>query len=484
MSGKFTRSPLLWILLFGIAIRLIGVASPILGWHAWRQADTSSMARNFYSGGYDFLNPQIDWGGNTPGIVECEFPIYPYILAMLYPFTGVHAAVGRLVSALFASLTIVYLFLLGRALFGHRTGLWAAALFALLPIVAFYGRVVMPEPLMLCASVAGIYHFVVWVGSSRIRDLSLSCLFVTLAALVKLPALYLGLPLLYLAWGKYGRGFIRRPELWSFAGVTLSIVAAWYAHAHALKDVNGLTFGIWEYGSDKWGNWDLVFSVRYWNTVLFSHLAERIITWPIMGLFLIGLFHDRRSRTGAVVDVWLVALLVYLIVVAKGNYIHEYYQLPLVPPVVLIVARLLGIWVPGSFTNNKRSILLALVLIGAFSLGTIRFVQYHRGEDAQRSHLYQLAQAIQEHTPPRSPILLLDGSDPTLLYLAGRKGWHVTIDQLTNPDLTRYRDLGARALVIVQRHITSEPDRARYHELTNGFPTLYTSTAGLVLGLE
>jgi hypothetical protein len=56
----------------------------------WRQSDLSSIAMNYLANGFRLAYPQIDWGGAGPGYVEMEFPIIPYLTAVLYKVFGVH----------------------------------------------------------------------------------------------------------------------------------------------------------------------------------------------------------------------------------------------------------------------------------------------------------------------------------------------------------------------------------------------------------
>jgi hypothetical protein len=67
-----------FILSIALIVRLYHINFPVGGFAAWRQADTAAMARNFYTNGFHLLYPEIDWGGG--GIVDSEFPIYPYIV--------------------------------------------------------------------------------------------------------------------------------------------------------------------------------------------------------------------------------------------------------------------------------------------------------------------------------------------------------------------------------------------------------------------
>ena len=76
--------------LVGLFLRLINIHSPIVGVHSWRQADTAAIARHFAIQRTPIWLPQVDWGGATKGFVECEFPLFSYLVAQIYKIFGIH----------------------------------------------------------------------------------------------------------------------------------------------------------------------------------------------------------------------------------------------------------------------------------------------------------------------------------------------------------------------------------------------------------
>jgi hypothetical protein len=70
------------VIVLGVAARLVPVGGLPLDHHRFRQFDTSAMARNFAEGGLRLGYPQVDWGGDTLGYVESEFPLYAYLVAL------------------------------------------------------------------------------------------------------------------------------------------------------------------------------------------------------------------------------------------------------------------------------------------------------------------------------------------------------------------------------------------------------------------
>ena len=120
----------------GVILRLIQLQAPILGIHSWRQADTAAMARHFALEGTPIWLPQIDWGGASAGYVECEFPLYPYLLGHLYKLAGLHEWLGRGLSVCCSALAIVFIIRIGRRLLDPISAWWGGLFFAVLKLSA------------------------------------------------------------------------------------------------------------------------------------------------------------------------------------------------------------------------------------------------------------------------------------------------------------------------------------------------------------
>ena len=201
------------ILLFALLIRLFHINFPISGLHAWRQADTGAIARNFYENRYNILYPQIDWRGNTQGYVESEFQLYPYLVSILYFVFGMNDMWGRLLSVIFSVFTIYGLYVLTKKILSERIALWSAFIYTIIPLNIYYSRAFMPESMMLMCIVYGIYFFYEWIENEKSKYLIYSCIFISLSILLKIPTLYIGLPLVYLAFSKYRIKFLTNTKL-------------------------------------------------------------------------------------------------------------------------------------------------------------------------------------------------------------------------------------------------------------------------------
>lgn len=453
------------ILLLALLVRLYHVHFPVAGWHSWRQADTAAMARNFFENGFDFFHPQIDWGGNSSGIVESEFPAYPFLVSLFYAVFGLNDAWGRLLSVIFSLFTIYGLYLLVRKYLSNSVALYSAFIYAIIPLNIYYSRAFMPESAMLMCSVLGIYWFSQWLDKRNVAHFILSCCTVSLAILIKIPELYLGLPLLYLAWLKFGKSTFKAGVLWLFAFLVLLPVALWYYHAHQLFLESGLTYGIWGFGTDKWGNFDIILTLKFYNDIFFKSIAERHLTYAGFIPFLIGLFIKRTTKGERLFDFWLIAVIIYFLIVAKGNQVHEYYQLPFILPAVVYVGKAFSKYLPldslrFSFVSKPlQSIFFSLCLVGIIVLSYLRYDRFMNSETYDSS-LFRLAAAVQGVTQKHDLIIAVSEYNPIILYRCNRKGWNSSVDQLDSTFIDARRSNGAKYL-IGEIPVFDTPERER-----------------------
>ncbi len=469
---------LLLILLLAAGLRLISIDTALVGTHAQRQADTAAIARNFHVESHGLFWPQVDWRGDGPGWIECEWPLMPWLVSLAYGIVGVHEAIGRLFSLLCSVAMIFFVYRLVHRTIDERTAQFSAFFLAILPSSVFFGRVFMPEPLMLVSAAIGIDAFARFADTGRRRDLAVSVLFMSVACLVKLPALHLGAPILYLAWLKERSGLLARPWFYLYGVAVLTPVAAWYAHAAQLGAESGLTFGIWLPGADKWANWALVTSAEFWERILLYYLAKLHLTFAGVPLLIAGFALRRRRPEEWLFDAWLAGSLVYLVIVGRGNYVHNYYQLPLVLPAAVMMAKpcaRFAAW-PWNIRTARRPLAAACV---GLALLVIPVVSANRGERLfgrewkQEALTLGTAERVRRLTEPGDLVIVAELGNTELLYYADRKGWVTGLDRLPPSEVEARRAAGA-TLVVGNRRAWSdihaknfEALRARYEVIVD-----------------
>ena len=519
------------LLALGLGPRLIEIDGPLIDQQAWRQTDTAAIARNFHEEGLDLLHPRVDWRGAGPGYVETNFPLYPFAVALLYRASGgTHEWLGRLLSALLSTGAALLLqALLNRFYRDPQVGRIAAILFLVTPMSWFFGRAFMPEAAMLFLSLAALLTVERWLRSRRRADLALAAASAALCYLIKIPTLYLGLPILYLVWHRHGIGFLRVPALWLYAALSLAPAALWYTHAAALHGQTGLTFGIWgATGYDKWAH-HLLLETDYY-ALLLRRIGHYGLTPVGAGLAALGLWaslplsrqpggpstRDEAQPGPHLLLVWLAAVVVYMLLVPEGNRKLHYYQLPLVPVAASLAALPLAALLGGAALPRPRwltraadalglrvrtGIAVALVLATAgYSAWAVR-AYYRPGNNVYEYYRSCLAAGrVLDRSLPAAALVVVGDLDenagapdraqsPSMLYYLHRKGWQITPDQFAAPVLDSLAALGATHFVCAGR-FAMENEAFWGHLLERGvaaapeYPALAHSHRGYLAGVR
>lgn len=445
------------ILVFTLLLRLYHITFPVIGWHSWRQADTAAIARNFSQEEQNIFYPQIDWRGDTEGYVESEFQIYPFLVSILYDVFGINEFFGRFLSVIFSVFTVYGIYLLVKKVINEHTALWSAFIYAVLPLNIFFGRAFMPESAMLMCSVYGIYFFVKFVDDDKLINYFLSLLFISLAALIKLPELYLGLPLAYLCYKKFGNAFISQWRVWLFAFTTLLIVGAWYYHAHQLHMQTGLTFSIWNAGKDKWGMIGPLLTVKFYNDIFFKSIAERHLTYPAFIVFLWGLFIKRQYNLERIFDWWLLGMIVFIFLAPQAHLAQEYYQLPFNIPASVFIGKVFASYInisnlATSFRKSKFAVIfLGLCLISIFILSFLRIQNFMKSETMEAT-VFKMANDVKECSGKEEKFITFSDNNPTMLYIINRKGWVAPSTEL-NEQFIKERETKGAAFIIGEKSV-------------------------------
>ena len=385
------------------------------------------IASNFFRKGFNVLYPQINWAGPLPGYVGTEFPLVPYLAALLYVPFGEHFYLGRLVSITLFVPTIPLFYLLVRRYFGRTTAWFALFFYLASPLSIYYSRTFMPESAMMFFSIAGVFFFSRWVDRNTTRDYLLALCCTAFALLVKIPAAIIGLPMAYLAWRKYGRGMLRQVSLWAFALIATVPSVLWYSHALSLARNHYPFHAFWDptwIGSSGPG---IFLSIDLYRTILLNVTASLLTP---LGLFLaaggavLGL--KKRPET-YLFHWWALGFLIFLVLGLPGHR-HEYYQLPLVP----VAAAFAGVFcthllrggdvglVP--FWRSKRRVAMVLALVSVLLVSSALVgMRYH----SEITHALYVAGKIADKELPRSSLILAaDWNNPVLIQASGRNGWH------------------------------------------------------------
>ncbi|HYE03664.1 MAG TPA: glycosyltransferase family 39 protein, partial [Phycisphaerales bacterium] len=418
----------------------------------------AGVARAYARGETGFLHPVVEWRGDTPGTAETEFPLYAYTAGLAQRALGFHPWVPRALSV-FAGLATLWLaYLLVRLRSGTDVAGWSLAVLALLPLVTFFSRTIQPESWMHAAFVGSIYCMARWSAGAPTPWLFASAAAAALTILLKLPSAVIGLPLAVLVLERRGWRGLGSPLPWMAATLALAPAALWYTHAHRLGAGTGLSFGV--LGSDKWGTLTALPNPAWWRNVFVGKLAEDHLAVVGGPLALLGLCASRREPSERVFDAWSLAMLAHILLIPVGHAVHDYYQLPLSVPLAFYIGRFLARGPLG-----PRPALARAACVAALALGSAHtLARLYRKELRHPLPEIELAAALRGATTPGDLVLVFvqagHRDDPTVLYLADRKGWTVTPEQ-ASPALVADLSRRGACAAAVSRQLTKDEDRFR-----------------------
>lgn len=382
-SERLTRWVLFAIVVMGVALRLYQFDGTILDHHYLRQVDTAALARNFAQEGMDIFHPRVDWRGASNGYVESEFQAYTYMIAALYRMFGEHVELARGLNLIFFAAAAVVLYDFARRLFDRPAALLSVFFFSAMPLTIFAAHSVQPDTLMLLAALSTVYFFWRWCEEGKLWLLAASAVALCIAMLIKPLNIYLGAPLLFLCFQRFGWALFLKPQLWAFGIAALGPAVLWYVHAYSLWVEHGNTlYRAYSQLDFKWLSeraypYPLI-SLSYPSYA--SDLVWRLfflVTTPggVIALFAGVLAIDKKTRFFAA---WLGGFALTMLVFVAQHRGHDYYQLPL----TIVIAMLMGAGVMRLWRMDRPPRRLAAASMAAFSLlGAIWFWRYrHEAE--------------------------------------------------------------------------------------------------------
>ena len=450
------------IILAGFMARLINITQPILEVAGWRQCLTASVARNFYYNGMNIFYPQTLNSGTTEGYLGgSEFNIYPFTVAILYKLFGVHECLGRLVSIIAFCGGAFLLYKLTRKYAGNTTGLITLLFYTFNPCIFFYSRSFQPESMMLFFSIAMLYLFSEWIDKERWWQFALVTLSATLAFLVKLPTVCLGLPLLYLCLKKYKLNFLIQWKLWLFAALSLILTFLWYKHTQYVATINGLS------QSNLSFNTNINYAIRYlphlffYKKVFFAEVFEKDLIY-IGGIFsVLGIIFTFKKKEFRYMQCWMLAIITYFFLATDEVFKHTYYTIPIIVPASIFIGYAIGNSMKLITTYNiigiRKIVLQSLFII---MVVTLPFISHHKitgrykTKRLEKDYPVQIAGKIVDETALENDLVIgCIWGGPELLYYCNRRGWIMDSNVCSIKSIEERRQKGADYFVTTKQDV-------------------------------
>jgi hypothetical protein len=325
------------ILVISFILHYPHLSKDLIGIHVWRQTQTQWNTLNFYRYDFNIFNPRTStFNGEGSNIARFEFPLMQWLVALMMKIFGDAIIVTRLCYFTVGAFSVLGMYRILKLLTRNEVGSWMGAFaFCFSPVFFYYTINPLPDNAALCSGVWFLYYALRFMRTRDFRNVYYSALFLLLATLTKLPYIILSAGV-----GFYALRYARRREVYKM--VTVYVIAilpavAWYVWVIPGWGGNGVLYGIFRNEVPVSRYQEIL---DYHKTVMFP---VYVLNKASMYLFFIGalfvlLYSRFRSMefwvlagsTAAVVAYWLLELNMIGI-------IHDYYMLPFLPPVFIVV---------------------------------------------------------------------------------------------------------------------------------------------------
>lgn len=442
---RFTNRHIVFaILLLIFVIRLPHLSSSPYEYDSWRQSDTEAIAVNFVEHTFNILYPQLNYEGPMPNYVQLELQITTFLIAVLYKAFGYHYALARIVPVLFFKGSALFLYMIGKHYYSPKIAVSALFIYGILPLNILYSRAIMPESAALFFYLGAFYFYMIWIKEERLGLLLLSGLFMAAAIAEKIPTVFLGIPMLFMAISKYKLRFLLRRELWMFAVLSL---APPYIYFRWLQTIAEYTFvsGI-----------AVKHVLPHMFTAVFSENALRFFyrelpsafTWPALALFAAGLARLNWRQHGPL-GIWAWAMIVEAVTIVAVIQFN-YYLIFIGPVIALLVGSVLaGITGTGLGRVGASALILAICFASFRNISPIL--------DRQYTDVVTQGKLVQRITK-EDDLIVVGTDDPSLLNATRRKGWRIsnTIPDRPVAELQYFIRHGAKYFVPLKGHIDKD----------------------------
>jgi len=417
------------IVVGGIFLRTYKIHEPLGDWHSWRQADTASVAKEYVKAGHiDLLHPKfhdlssIPSGLNNPnGWRMVEFPLRDglhALIALNFPQFG-FLEIGRGLSIVFSALTIIIIYLIVFSLSGPVAALSSALIYAVLPYNMYYGRVILPEPMLVMFTMLTLLLYIRFVDTGKLRYWITGALSLTVAVLLKPTSLIILLPMIGYFFATTHKSF--KLLLSSLLLPLLAIIPYYFWRRHIAIYPEGIPASSWLFNSN---------SIRFkgaWFRWLFGERIGKMIL-GYFGLIPLGFglvaLGDKKKET-LVYGGLLLGSLAYLSIIATGNVQHDYYQIQIIPTLAIFaglgVSYILSLK-KSLFSKFAVSCMLLATLVLSLALSWYELKGFFW---VNNRAMVEAGEYIDANTPKDALVIAPYQGDTAFLYQTNRRGWPI-----------------------------------------------------------
>lgn len=410
------------VLFIALLLRLYRINNPVADWHAFRQADTASVTREYVKAEkIDLLRPRyqdlsnIQSGqDNLEGYRMVEFPFINATLAIfLKTFTNLDLVLfSRLTSVLASLLTILVIYKLVKEVANFKTAILSALIYAILPYSIYYSRVILPEPYFLLFSTFSIWQFYLFAKFKKNSNYLSAVFTLALAALLKPFVVFLAPVYLMILWQFRQTKIFRDFRIYLLPLIAFTPFFLWREWIKNFP--TGIPASDWLFNGNG-----IRFRPAWFRWLFYERLTKLFLGYFGLVFLLTNLL--KKDKSFYLYGAWWLGVILYFIVIASGNVQHDYYQNFILPILVMSLAR--GIIIIQEKINKK----ITLFFISLLSLLALFFSWKEIAGYFNINHweYVKAGKAVNQLTDPQALVIAPAMGDTQFLFQTNRRGWPI-----------------------------------------------------------
>ena len=457
---NFKRPQLLFILILFLVALFYGYQQIIFNRpqsiHKWRQADSASLALNYYQNGMHFFAPEVNGltsDGSTSGkCMPSEVPLLYYAVAILYKVFGYHDFLFRLLNTLLFFLGLFYLF--KTILLLSKDTFWSIALTLLIfssPVLVYYGNNFLSNSTAFAFTLVGWYFFIRFLMEKEQRLFYVSLAIFFCAAMFKVTALFC----LFAIAGVYlleTMKLKRLPEIAEhFAKkkhfilpilLIVMLIGSWLMYASHYNSLHNCTyfsttiFPIW--------NYDQATILAIFNQIYHNWGAQYFHPAVFIFLFIaFGFILSRSNKTSQVLSIVILFILVeeiaFFLLQFWAFRDHDYFSIDMfILAVVILFACIQYLYAKHPALLKSVWIKVVFALFVGFNLYYARTKLIDRYSDKvndfkQNEDIYTITPYLRSiGISSNDTVISIPDYSHVSLYLMNLKGWTEYTDKKLN----------------------------------------------------
>ena len=240
-----------------------------------------------------------------------------------------------------------------------------------------------------------------------------------MALLLKPSALFFSLPLIYLAWHRFGFSFLKKWQLWIFFILAVLPLGLWHTWMSQKEFLAGVPRNNWLFNGNG-----IRFKGAFFHWLFGDRIGRLILGYWGLPFVFLGILRKTIKKENWFFFSFIASSLLFMTVLATGNIQHDYYQVFIMPTLAIFLALGVGfIFERKDIFNYRVSIItVAVGIIFMLSFGWFAVRDYY---SIQHPSIIIAGQAADRLIPKDSKVIAPYGGDTTLLYYTNRIGWPV-----------------------------------------------------------